>query len=228
MCGRFIFFDTDKIEDRFDVIIDKNLSLKPNYNIAPSEETLIIVIENGKRKAKIAKWGFIPSWSVEKEDFKQLINLRDDTLLSKKSFSYYLKNLRCLIPANGFYEWKEDGTLKKPYLIFLKDFSLFSFGGVYNIIKVEDNEIITFGIITINPNKKIETLHNRMPLILKRESEFLWLDKSLNDLNKIKDLLSPIDENLIEYYEVSPLVNNPENNFKELILPYKGERNLFN
>lgn len=210
------------------MIIDKNLPLKPNYNVAPSEETLIIVNENGKRKAKIAKWGFVPSWSIDKENLRQLINLRDDTLLSKKGFSYYLKHSRCLIPANGFYEWKEEGAQKKPYLIFLKDFSLFSFGGVYNNIKIEDNEITTFAIITINPNKKIENLHNRMPLILKKESEFLWLDNSLYDLNKIKDLFSPIEEDLIDFYEVSPLVNNPENKFKELILPYKSERSLFN
>jgi putative SOS response-associated peptidase YedK len=230
MCGRFIFFETEKekIESRFDIILDNNFSFSPSYNIAPSEESLIIINENGKRKIKIAKWGFVPSWYKGRENYKPLINLRDDTLITKSNFLYYLKNFRCLIPANGFYEWKDENGSKKPYLIFLKNLSLFSFGGVYNVLKIEDKELITFAIITTIPNKKIEFIHNRMPLILEKENEYYWLDDSIKDIKKIKNLISSINENEIDFYEVSTLVNNPENKFKELIFPYKGDKNLFN
>lgn len=227
MCGRFIFFEIDKIEDRFDVILDKSLNFKPSYNIAPSEETLIIFNENNKRRADLFKWGFIPSWMRDKENLKPLINLRDDTLLNKESFSFYLKNNRCVIPANGFYEWKEENGVKKPYLIFLKDFSLFSFAGIFNKIKLNGEEIKSFAIITTEPNEKIKNIHNRMPVILKKEYEDFWLNNNLKDLNKIKNFLKPYPDVEIDFYEVSPFVNNPENKFKELIIPYNINKNLF-
>lgn len=225
MCGRFIFFEVDKIEERFDITIDKNLNLKPSYNIAPSEETLLIFNESGLKKASLFKWGFIPSWAKDSKNIKPLINLRDDTLLNKETFSFYLKNRRCLIPANGFYEWKEENGSKKPYLFYLKDFSLFSFAGIYNIFNDED--LKTFAIITTEPNEKVKKIHNRMPVILKKEYEKLWIDSEINDLNFLKKFLAPYPDDEMCFYEVSPIVNNAENKFKEVILPYK-KRDFFN
>ncbi len=220
MCGRFIFFEVDKIEYRFDIVLDKGLNFKPSFNIAPSEETLVIINENSKKRVDLFKWGFIPSWMKNKENLKPLINLRDDTLLNKENFSFYLKNNRCIIPANGFYEWKEENKTKKPYLIFLKDFKIFTFAGIYNIVQINDEIIKTFAIITTEPNEKIKNIHNRMPVILKKEDEDIWLDNNLKDLNELKKFIKPYPDEEIDFYKVSLLVNNPGNKFKELIIPY--------
>lgn len=163
-----------------------------------------------------------------KESLKPLINLRDDTLLNKENFSFYLKNNRCIIPANGFYEWKEENKTKKPYLIFLKNFKIFSFAGIFNVAQIDGEIIKTFAIITTEPNEKIKNIHNRMPVILKKEDENIWLDNNLKDLNELKKFIKPYPDEEIDLYEVSPLVNNPDNKFEELILPFKKDRNLFN
>lgn len=220
MCGRFVFFEPDKIEDRFNVKLDKSLNINPSYNIAPTEETLIIINENDRKRADLFKWGFIPSWIKDKENFKPLINLRDDTLLNKQNFSYYLKNNRCLIPANGFYEWRILNGRKKPYFIYLKDFSLFFFAGVYNKIYLGESELKTFTIITTKSNEKLRLIHDRMPVILEKEVEEAWLDRGINDLSSLRKLIKPYKDIDIQFHEVSHLVNNPKNKFKELILPY--------
>ncbi|HQN49343.1 MAG TPA: SOS response-associated peptidase, partial [Caldisericia bacterium] len=131
----------------------------------------------------------------------------------------------CLIPSNGFYEWKKEEKTKTPYLITLKDMEIFSFAGIFDIYKDEENEIMSFSIITTEPNNKIKKIHDRMPVILDKEREKIWLDYEYKGYDNLINFLTPFPDDLLDIFEVSNLVNNPENNFKELILPYKKDKN---
>lgn len=227
MCGRFIFFEVDKIESRFDAIIEKTFNFSPSYNIAPGQDIPVIIREEKLNKVKLMKWGLTPFWVKNLNEFKPFINVRKESFESKPHFYKYLKNKRCIIPSNGFYEWKKDEKRKIPYFISLLNQELFSFAGIYDIYKDKDNEIISFAIITTEPNAYIKEIHDRMPVILDKENEKIWLDNEYSNYENLLNLLKPFNENLINIYEVSTSVNNPENNFKELILPYKRKNSLF-
>lgn len=227
MCGRFIFFEVDKIETRFDAIIEKTFNFSPSYNIAPGQDVPVIIREEKFNKVKLMKWGLTPFWVKNLDEFKPFINIRRESFSSKRHFYKYLKNNRCIIPSNGFYEWKKEGKRKIPYFISLLNQELFSFAGIYDIYKDKDNEITSFAIITTEPNAYIKEIHDRMPVILDKENEKVWLDNEYNVYENLINLLKPFPESLMNIYEVSTSVNNPKNNFKELILPYKRKDNLF-
>ncbi|MGQ9845614.1 MAG: SOS response-associated peptidase [Caldisericia bacterium] len=227
MCGRFIFFEVDKIESRFDAIIEKTFNFSPSYNIAPGQDLPVIIKEEKLNKVKFMKWGLTPFWVKNLNEFKPFINVRKESFETKPHFYKYLKNKRCIIPSNGFYEWKKDEKRKIPYFISLLNQELFSFAGIYDIYKDKDKEITTFAIITTEPNGYIKEIHDRMPVILDKENEKIWLDNEYSDYDNLIDLLKPFNENLMNIYEVSTSVNSPENNFKELILPYKRKDSLF-
>ena len=225
MCGRFIFFEIDKIPERFDAIIEKTFNFSPSYNISPGQDVPVIIKEEKFNKVKLMKWGLTPFWVKDLKEFKPFINLRKESFKEKPHFYRYLKNRRCIIPSNGFYEWKKELKTKTPYFISLKDESLFSFAGIYDIYKDEEREIISFAIITTKPNDKIKEIHDRMPVILDKEKEKIWLDNNYQEYDNLINFLKPFPDDLINIFEVSTLVNNPENNFKELILPYKKDKN---
>ncbi|NLI56310.1 SOS response-associated peptidase [bacterium] len=225
MCGRFIFFEVDKIPDRFDAIVEKTFNFSPNYNISPGQDVPIIIKEEKFNKVKLMRWGLTPFWVKNLKEFKPFINIRKESFLTKPHFYRYLKNRRCLIPSNGFYEWKKEEKTKTPYLITLKDMEIFSFAGIFDIYKDEENEIMSFAIITTEPNNKIKKIHDRMPVILDKEREKMWLDYEYKDYDNLIKFLTPYPDDLLDVYEVSTLVNNPESNYKELILPYKKDKN---
>lgn len=227
MCGRFIFFEVDKIESRFNAIIEKTFNFSPSYNIAPGQDVPVIIREEKLNKVKLMKWGLTPFWVKNLNEFKPFINVRKESFESKPHFYKYLKNKRCIIPSNGFYEWKKDEKRKIPYFISLLNQELFSFAGIYDIYKDEYKEITSFAIITTEPNANIKEIHDRMPVILDKENEKIWLDNEYEIYENLINLLKPFNENLINIYEVSTSVNNPENNYKELILPYKRKDSLF-
>lgn len=219
MCGRFaqpiplstlkIFFDIEKILNE----------TPPSYNIAPSQDIMTITSEKGKT-LRTMTWGLIPGWARGKtSSFKPLINARAETVHEKPSFRSALKQRRCLIPAGGFYEWKNEGKEKIPYYIKSAHGELMAFGGIYEKhISEENEEILTCAIITTTANKLFEEIHERMPLIIKKEDIDLWLATTI-DLKDIAPLLQPITDSEIEYYRVNREVNSPQNNSSELILP---------
>lgn len=224
MCGRFIFFEVDKVSSRFDAEIEKTFNFSPSYNIAPGQDVPIIVREEKFNKVYLMRWGLIPSWVKNLNEFKPFINVRRESFSTKPYFFKYLKEKRCIVPSNGFYEWKKEGNKKVPYFITIKDSEPFSFAGIFDVYKEDDIKIKTFAIITTEPNEKIKEIHNRMPVILDKEKEKIWLDYNLKEFDKLIKILEPYPEEYINLHEISPLVNNPENNFKELILPYKSDR----
>lgn len=219
MCGRFSFYtdDYNKFYNDFE-ITNRFENLMPHYNIAPGMHVPVIT-KNSPKKIELMRWGLIPFWSKDPKMGYKMINARAEGIESKPSFRKPLRSQRCLIPTSGFYEWKHMGEEKIPYYIKLKNEDIFAFAGLYDIWNdAEGYPIKSFTIITTSPNKLMEAIHNRMPVILLEDFEDKWLDPE-TDLKEILDMLTPFDENKMEAFPISKLVNNPRNDTKEIIKP---------
>ncbi len=215
MCGRFSFSPTDIIiEERFDITINDEFR-GPRYNSAPSQELAVISSETPS-KLSYYKWGLIPFWAKDAKIGNKLINARAETITEKPSFRNSLKSKRCLVLSDGFYEWKKVGKDKIPFRITLSDNSPFAMAGIWDIWKNPNGELIkSFSIITTEANELMKELHHRMPVILNREDEKAWLNKTHPD-NVLK-LLKPYPSELMDYYEISKLVNSVYNDVPEVM-----------
>lgn len=209
MCGRFTQrHKPEEVVERFEVGADE-LIAQPRYNIAPSQP--VAAVRHGDRRELFTcRWGLIPFWAKDSTIGNRMINARAETLAEKPSFRRAFAARRCLIPADGFYEWLKQGKgASRPFYIRLKDGGLFGFAGLWEEWKSPDGEVVTTcAIITVEPNELMAGIHNRMPAILKLEHEAAWLDRS-NDIPAVSNLLQPYPSELMEAYEISRAVNNP-------------------
>jgi putative SOS response-associated peptidase YedK len=221
MCGRFTLTATvDQLMDRFDIeYFLEQENFQPSYNIAPSQSVLAVINNGRHNKMGFLRWGLIPPFAKDLSIGNKMINARSETLLEKPSFRTAYKKKRCLIIADSFYEWKRlDDKKKIPMRIKLKSEELFAMAGLWENWKSPDGKsIFSCTVITTTPNNLVEDIHDRMPVILRPEDEKIWLDPSIPDTRLLDPLLVPLNENLMEVYEVSPLVNSPKNNSIELI-----------
>lgn len=218
MCGRFSFSSLTKIiEDRFDIKVDK-ATYKPRYNCAPSQN-LAVISNSNPDVLSYYRWGLIPFWAKDKSIGNKLINSKAETITQKPSFKNSFKRKRCLVPCDGFFEWKKINAKEKiPYRIKMEDDSLFSMAGIWDSWRNEDGENIdSFSIITTTPNELMSEIHTRMPVILKREDEHLWL--SATEPEKLIPLLTPFPANKMTAYAISKLVNSPRNDQPEILNP---------
>lgn len=219
MCGRFSF-SGDDIEERFDVELLKNLALTPRFNIAPGQDSPVVRHADGKRTLRLHRWGLIPSWAKEASIGYKMINARAETLAEKPSFRKALERRRCLVPADGFYEWMKEGRLKIPVRFILKSRETFAFAGLWESWKKPDGtDLLSFTIITTAANALIKSIHERMPVILPRELEGAWLDPALTDAAALEKFLAPYPPDRMEAYRVSTLVNSAKNDKPECIEP---------
>ncbi|MCD5399858.1 MAG: SOS response-associated peptidase [Dehalococcoidia bacterium] len=220
MCGRFtLTADQDSFEDRFS-LTRFDLGWVPSFNIAPTQEVLTVTNDGSENRPELMRWGLVPSWAKDPKIGNRMINARSETLAEKPSFRTAFKRRRCLIPADGFYEWKREGKAKKPMLITANPGGLFAFAGLWETWKQPDDSwLLTCAIITTSANEFMKSIHDRMPVILPRESEASWLDPEEQDTAMLSELLLPYDSDRMEAYEVSTLVNSPRNNFPEVIEP---------
>jgi putative SOS response-associated peptidase YedK len=221
MCGRFtLAAPIDEIIDRFDIqaFLEEENYL-PSYNIAPSQKVLAVINDGKNNRMGFLRWGLIPTWATSMSIGNKMINARAETLLEKPSFRHSFRKKRCLIIADSFYEWKRhDDKTKTPMRIKLKEDTLFAMAGIWEGWKTpEGTSIYSCSVITTSPNKLMEEIHDRMPVILKRNDEKTWLDPSISDPNRLTSLLKPLEEDVMEAYEVSAQVNSPKNNSIELI-----------
>ncbi len=212
MCGRFSRKATlQAIIDEFE-IEEVNDAVEPSYNVAPGQE-IAVILKDESRKLGLLKWGLIPSWSKDPAIGNRMINARAETLAEKPSFKHPLRRKRCLIVADGFFEWKKEGKQKIPMYIFLKDQKPFVFAGLWDTWTSPDGKkISTCTIITTEPNEFMKKIHNRMPVILPKEHIDLWLDRSIENEQKVLPLLQPYPEKEMDAYEISRFVNSPKNN----------------
>ena len=216
MCGRFsISTPTEILRVRFNV--PRAEDLKPNYNAAPTQN-LPVILNSEPTTINLCRWGLIPFWAKEERIGNGMINARAETLLQKPSFRTPFKKQRCLVLADGFYEWKRTSDRKIPHRISMRDHEPFAFAGIWEVWKTPDGEDVkTFSIITTEPNELMKPLHHRMPVIMKQENEEKWLQEI--DISEAQKMLEPYPFEDLEAYPISTLVNNPRNNSEDIIKP---------
>jgi putative SOS response-associated peptidase YedK len=195
--------------------------LQPRYNIAPSQNHPVVIINQDQRELTMMRWGLIPPWAKDISIGYRMINARAETVAEKASFKKPFKDKRCLVLADGFYEWKKtDKKNKIPYYFMLKSKQPFAFAGLWEQWKNPEGEkILSFTIITTKANELMEPIHDRMPVILKENVETQWLDPENKDTDKLLSLLQPYPGGLMLAYRVSPIVNAPKNDTPECIEP---------
>jgi putative SOS response-associated peptidase YedK len=216
MCGRYTLTNTAEMAVRFKVS-QPELPLTSRYNVAPSQ-VLPVVVRNSPNRLEWMKWGLVPFWSKEPKASYSTINARAEGIVDKPAYRKPIRSQRCLVPADGFFEWQKTGVGKQPYFIHLKGGELFGFAGLYDIYRDKaGNELRTFTIITTEANELMLPLHNRMPVILRREDEDRWLDPAVTEPGAVLDLLKPYPAEWMEAYPVAKLVNSPENDGPEVL-----------
>ncbi|MBO8162155.1 MAG: SOS response-associated peptidase [Brevibacillus sp.] len=218
MCGRFsLVTEVDKLRKRF-FLDEITFDLQPRYNIAPGQPVPAIIADRGRRRIGQLKWGLVPSWAKDGKIGYKMINARAETLGEKPAFRNLIARKRCIIPADGFYEWKREGKGKQPMRITLSDGNPFAFAGLYDTwISPDGQKVSTCTIITTRPNELVARIHDRMPVILRPEDEEVWLDRDRCDPDLIRTLLVPYDAAAMRAYPVPSLVGNPQNDIPECI-----------
>ena len=219
MCGRFDHHSEPvDIAKAFRVDHIAVADYKPSYNIAPAQN-IVIIKDDGMRHLVQCLWGFIPSWARDTK-CNPMINARAETVAEKAAFKDAFRNHRCLVIADGFYEWMPAGRVKKPVYVRLKSRAPFGMAGLYSIRRSpEGEEICTCAIITTDANDLLMPVHDRMPVIIPREREDIWLDPKTIDKDKLMPLLVSYPSDLMECYEVSAAVNKTEFDSADVIIP---------
>jgi putative SOS response-associated peptidase YedK len=221
MCGRFtLTIDPYHLQQAFPWAVIPD-DLLPRYNVAPSQPVAVIP-NTGENTLVMYKWGLIPSWAKDPSVGDRMINARAETLAEKPSFRTAYRRRRCLILSDGFYEWKQNPDLKtkQPMYIRLKDNQPFAYAGLWELWKSADGtEIRSCTIITTQPNALVQSIHNRMPVILPEEAYSEWLAPEDRQPSQLNDLLIPYSASEMVAYPVSKMVNSPDNEYASLIVP---------
>lgn len=211
MCGRFSL--THKIEEVIEAFnIINSVELAPSYNIAPSQNIAVIRNVNDQLELSAMRWGLIPSWMKELPKSLNLINARAESVAEKPSFRSAYKKRRCLIPADGFYEWQKLESGKQPRYIQLKDKSVFTFAGLWEHWEQEGQSINSCTIITTQANKDMKSIHHRMPVIINKTQHEAWFNQV-----DASPLFAPYPNDSLNIYPVSTFVNNPTHNTETCI-----------
>ena len=216
MCGRFLLTSTALvIADAFD--LDTPFELGPRYNIAPAQAIAAVraSAEDGRRELVRLRWGLVPSWSKEFPRDARLINARSETVAEKPAFRAAFRARRCLVPADGFYEWQKlaDGRSKQPFAIGLRDGGPFAIAGLWERWKPREgagtDAVESCALLTTSPNELMAPIHDRMPVILPKSAWSTWLDPALRDPGPLQRLLGPYPADAMTAHPVSPWVNDP-------------------
>jgi putative SOS response-associated peptidase YedK len=219
MCGRYtLTAEPAAIQQAFDLTTLPS-ELAPRYNIAPTQPVPIITSDN-PHALTIVQWGLVPSWSKDPSVASKLINARAETLDEKPSFKQAFKRRRCLIPADGFFEWRSDNGKKRPQFIYVGEREVFAFAGLWDTWHSPDGSVLqSCTIITTEPNDLIRTLHHRMAVILNQADYRTWLAPDAEGV-ALKALLQPYPAERLQLYEVAPLVNNANIDTPDIIIPH--------
>lgn len=232
MCGRFTLkIAFEKLEEYFP-LFDFPPDVVPRYNIAPTQPVLAVRSREGKEKPQASwlKWGLVPSWAEDPKIGNRLINARADTVADKPAFRKAFQKRRCLVLADGFYEWKKGvgrKAPKLPYHIRKKDESPFAFAGLWEYWKKDAEPIVSCTIITTDANELVQPLHDRMPVILSAKDYLRWLDLAPGDAQRLLEMLQPYPAQEMTAVPVSLTVNNANNEQPECLAPVaQGELNF--
>jgi putative SOS response-associated peptidase YedK len=220
MCGRYTLSKKEKLaemlRERFVIDEFSEIRLTPRFNVAPTQQ-IPVVVQEEKRRLVEAKWGLVPAWAKDEKIGSSLINARCETVASKAAFRSAFKSRRCLVPADGFYEWQKTGTGKVPHHFTLKDDSLFAFAGLWECWRnPAGEEVRSVSLITTTPNALVAPVHDRMPVILTRDREKAWLDKN-TPVETLSSFLAPYPADGMKERAVSPVVNSARFDGPELL-----------
>ncbi len=221
MCGRFVRKSTlEEIAREFDLEVSGlDYGLAPSYNVAPGQQVAAVAAAL-RRELKLLRWGLVPCWAKDQAAGAGLINARAETVAEKPAFRQAFARCRCIVVADGFYEWQHAGKTKTPFYVHLKNQKPVGFAGLYEHWQSPNGKTLdTCTIITTSANALIRPIHDRMPVILDRTSYGAWLDPGATDARRLADLLQPCDPDQMESHRVGPLVNSPKNDSPECIEP---------
>ena len=221
MCGRYsLIADIGELRERFD-FDGSELTHAPRYNIAPTH--MALAVTNGsERRGSYMRWGLIPSWAKSASVGSRMINARAEMVAERPSFRTALQRRRCLVLADGFYEWKGKGSGKRPMRIVMASGEPFAFAGLWDAWRDPKGEVLrSCTIITTSANELLSPIHDQMPVILPRELESLWLDHDIQDPAALDGILRPYPDpaEAMEVHEVSSMVNSPANDGPEVVVP---------
>lgn len=225
MCGRFsidIEYNDMKniIQSRYQIEqlnLDYNL---PRYNVSPGQKVIAVIHDGTQYRAGTLKWGFVPHWAKDEKIGYSMINAKSESVDTKPAFRQSFKSKRCVILADGFYEWRKEGKEKIPFRFQTHDQKIFPLAGLWSTYIQEDgNKLHTCTIITTTPNETVSSVHDRMPVILTPDHESIWLNPKVNDINLLKSILIPYESNQMSSYQVSTIVNNAKNETPECVIP---------
>jgi putative SOS response-associated peptidase YedK len=233
MCGRYRLSRRKQLVEEYFGSVSDQQDWDPRYNIAPTQPVAVVRQNPTKpiRELSVMRWGLVPSWAKDSSGAASMINARSETASTKPAFAEALKNRSCLIPADGFYEWKRTGTTKQPFCFEVNEGELFAFAGLWEGWKDKNGTWVkTCTILTTAPNAVTSSIHDRMPVILGRESYDLWLDPVITNVAAVCDLLKPYDASQMQAYPVSNRVNHAANDDEECSRPValaEEQRGLF-
>jgi putative SOS response-associated peptidase YedK len=223
MCGRFTL--TTSVRDLADLFQATEVELpdsKPHFNIPPSAQVLAVRELSGHKGRQLLplRWGLIPAWARNPAIGNRLINARAESAAEKPAFRDAFRRRRCLVLADGFFEWKKEGRTKEPYYLRLRDGQPFAFAGLWERWRRPDDQPVeTCTILTTQANDLVRPIHNRMPVILEPRAYASWLDPELHDGAALQPLLHPYPASAMAAYPVSRLVNNPKNDDAQCVAP---------
>jgi len=218
MCARYVITSpADAVRALFGYAEQPNFP--PRYNVAPTQPIPIVRLEAGKPAFALARWGFLPAWVKDPRTFSLLVNARGESVLDKPAFRNAVRRRRCLIPADGFYEWS-DTRPRRPFFVRPKAGGPIAFAGLWETwTGPNGEEVDTAAIVTTRSNRSLAVIHDRMPVIVPPEAFNLWLDCAAVDATTAAALFVPSPDRLLESYEVSTAVNRAANDSPELIAP---------
>jgi len=220
MCGRFTLHTPEsRIREAFNLEQTAPLGLKPRYNIAPSQQVPIVRDTDTGREMVMARWGLVPHWSKEPKTKYSTINARIESVAEKPVYRSPFKHRRCLIPADGFFEWKVVNGHKIPHHIRLRDGGVFALAGLWDRWEGEGENLESFSIIVMRANDVMKPLHERMPAIIAPAHYDLWLDARITDKNELLGFLNSAPSSQLMTYPISTWVNSPQHDDERCILP---------
>lgn len=221
MCGRYAAArDVVEVADWFEVEQLPTRDLAVRYNITPTSESYIVVDDDGVRALQIARWGLIPSWSKDSSRASRMINARSETVAEKPAFRSAFRRRRCLVPADGYYEWQthEGGGVKTPFYIHRSDGGQLAFAGLFEDWKGPEGQVRSFCLLTQDAVSTLSSIHDRMPVIVQADAWQRWLDPAAPDVPALLDEVLATSPTGLEAYAVSTQVNKPANDDPGLIV----------
>ena len=233
MCGRFtitVSYEelTRHLKETYQIeSLELNTTL-PRYNVAPGQDIISVINDGKKNRVGLLKWGFVPPFAKDEKIGFSMINAKAETLSEKPAFKGSLISKRCVVLADSFYEWKKDDESKVPMRILVKDQHIFPLAGLWTTnVKTDGTKLHTVTLITTQANELMNQIHDRMPVILTKENQAIWLNPSITDIKVLNQVLMPYQSDFMEMYQVSKKVNFSRYDHEDCILKIDEKKDLF-